>query len=459
MALRIIGIDLAVTAAHKAVILDPADNHFIGKQVSFRARPAELERLLAKAKKGLSGSPEIVAIMEATGMAWYPVGVWLHRRGVKVYRVNGRLTKDLRKVYSAHAGSDLIDSQALARLYQIASERLVRWEPPSGKLLALQRACREFVRWREEDIAIQNRLKAYDHWAWGGGLNGMIPAQAQSWMRRNWYNPWRVRKAGIQTLQKAWIAANPDGKEVATDWVSRWTARAEEMTHLYGSEEMVAYEALQETIKRNLDLQLQSRKARQNLSREEIQPRYRSLFPQRRLETLPGVGEDSAAIYMAFIQDINRFPTVERFRKWTGMVPGSHQSGEFESKHLPLTKAGPNVVKSTLYLNAGVARQWDVQFAALYHTQMVTYGKHHTQAVCACASHLASRIYALLKQKRDYQLRDVEGKPITREASRQLCLTRYHVPETIRQRNTVRYRRKQAEAKTERKYQRRQRNR
>jgi len=392
--LRIIGIDLAVTAAHKAMILDPVSNQFIGKQFSFRAKPAELERLLARAKKGVKEPLEIVAVMEATGMAWYPVGVYLQQRGVKVYRVNGRQTKDLRKVYWKHAGSDRIDSRVLAHLYQVASDRLTRWQPPCGETLALQRACREFVRWREQNVAIQNRLKSYDHWAWGG-LTKLIPAQGQEWMRRNWYNPWRVQQAGVKQLQEAWTAANPD-KAVETDWIVKWVARAEEMTCLFGSEEMVGYDALQRTIGRNLDLQAQGQAAQSRLSKEEIQPRYQSLFPEHRLETITGIGPDSAAIYMAFIQSIERFPTIAQFRKWTGMVPGSHQSGQFESKNLSLTQAGPNLVKATLYINAQVARQWDAQLAAIYHTQMVSYGKHYTQAVCACASHLASRIYAVL---------------------------------------------------------------
>jgi transposase len=452
--LRIIGIDLAVTAAHKAVILDPVSNQFIGKQFSFRARPAELERLLVRAKKGAKEPVEIVAMMEATGMAWYPVGVYLHQRGVKVYRVNGRQTKDLRQVYWKHAGSDRIDSRVLAHLYQVASDRLTRWQPPQGEMLALQRACREFARWRDQDIAIQNRLKSYDHWAWGG-LDKLIPAQAQNWMRRGWYNPWRVQQAGVQQLQEAWIAANPDAGD-ETDWIAKWVARAAEMTRLFGSETMVGYDALQGTIGRNLDLQAQGQAARHRLSREDIQPRYQALFPDRRLETITGIGADSAAIYMAFIQSIDRFPTIEQFRKWTGMVPGSHQSGHFESKHLSLTRAGPNMVKGTLYLNAQVARLWDAQMAAIYYTQMVTYGKHHSQAVCACASHLASRIYAVLTQNRNYQLRDPDNNPISRQESRHLCLTRYRVPEEIRQRNNVRHRRQQTQTQVEQRYQRRQ---
>jgi transposase len=452
--LRIIGIDLAVSAAHKAIILDPASNKFIGKQITFHPRPAELERLLAKAGAGTGEPVEVVAVMEATGMAWYPVGVYLHQRGVRVYRVNGRQTKDLRQVYWKHASSDRIDSRVLTHLYQVAPDRLSLWHPPSGELLALQRSCREFARWRELDVASQNRLQAYDRWAWNG-LTRLIPVQALPWMRRHWYNPWRVQQAGLEALQVAWRAANPD-QETDTAWIEEWLARAQEMTRLFGSETMVGYDELQATIGRNLDLLEQSEQLQRWLSTQEIQPRYQRLFPERWLESIPGVGPDSAAIYMAFIQLIDRFPTIEQFRKWTGMVPASHQSGQAESKGLSITQTGPNIVKATLYLNAQVARQWDVQMAAIYHTQMVSYGKHYTQAICACASHLASRIYALLTQQRPYQLRDLDNQPITRELSRQLCLTRYRVSEEVRQRNNVRHRRQRAEARTEHRYLRRQ---
>jgi transposase len=448
--LRIIGIDLAVSAVHKAVILDPASNEFIGKQITFRSRPAEMDRLLAKARAGAEEPVELVAMMEATGMAWYPVGVYLHQRGVTVYRINGRQTRDLRQVYWKHAGSDRIDSRVLAHLYQLAPDRLSPWQPPSGDLLALQRHCREFVRWREMDVAIQNRLQAYDRWAWNG-LQGLVPQTALSWVRRHWYNPWQVKQAGLKQLQTAWTAAEPDQAD-NSDWLEPWLARAQEMTQLYGDETMVGYDDLQNTIIRNLDLLAQSKQARTRLSTQAIQPLYQQLFPQPFLESIPGIGANSAAIYMAFIQSIDRFPTIAQFRKWTGMVPASHQSGQTESKGLSITQAGPNVVKATLYLNAQVARQWDVQIAAIYHIQMVSYGKHHTQAICACASHLASRIYALLTQQRPYQLRDLDNQPISPKQSRKLCLTRYRVPDKVRQRNNVRHRRQQAQARTEQRF-------
>ena len=185
MTIRIIGIDLAVSAKHKAVVLDLASNKFIGKQINFRSRPDDLERVLKRARKGASEEVQLIAIMEATGMAWYPVGVYLHHRGVTIYRVNGQKTKDLRRVYWKHTSSDHIDSKVLARLYQLDPDRLEYWWPASGEQLALQRACRAFARWRELNTALQNRLQSYDQWAWDG-LHKLVPVDALDWMRQYW---------------------------------------------------------------------------------------------------------------------------------------------------------------------------------------------------------------------------------------------------------------------------------
>jgi len=444
MSIRIIGIDLAVSAKHKAMVLDPASNKFLGKQISFRSCPNDLERVLKRARKDAPEEVQLIAVMEATGMAWYPVGVYLHRHGVTVYRVNGQKTKDLRRVFWKHAGSDRIDCKVLAHLYQLDPDRLDCWRPACGEQLALQRACRAFARWRELGTALQNRLRAYDQWAWDG-LQKLVPADAQDWMRLHWYSPWRVQEAGVNQLTAAWQSTNPR-KPVDTDWITGWVGRAEQMTTLYGSEEMVDYDDLQAIMRHSLRLRDQYAQERACLTQERIQPLYHKLFPDCFLESIQGIGPQSAATYMAFIQDIDRFPAVEKFRLWCGIVPASKQSGYAEAKGLRITQAGPNLIKATLYLNAEVARQWDMQIAAIYHRQMVEYGKHHNQAVCACASHLASRIYAILKQQRPYQLRDLENNPLSKMESRTLC-KELRVPDEVRKRNNKRFRRAQAEAR------------
>jgi transposase len=451
METRIIGIDLAVTAKHKAIILDQATNTDVGSLLAFRSNPAELDRLLATARAGAGTDVRLVAVMEATGMSWYPVGVYLHQRGVTIYRVNGQKVKELRRVFWRHTGSDRIDAWILARLLQLGPEFLSPWQPPNGDQLALQRACREFDRWRQIDVAIQNRLQAYDQWAWHG-LQKLVPARARSWMYRNWYDPWQVKQAGVDQLTASWQAA-PSHETEQPSWISRWVERAEQMTTLFGSPAMVGYPQLQATISRQLDIQERSRQQREQLWEEIILPLYRQLYPACLLESIPGIGVQSAAFYMGFIQDIHRFRSVARFRNWCGMVPRSRQSGQSEAKGLRLTKAGPNLIKATLYQNAHVARLWDVQMAAIYYRQMVKHGKHHHQAICACASHLASRIYAVLKDQRPFQLRDLEGRPIDKSQSRKLCVEEYRVSQKVRQRNNKTVRRQSEEEKLEKRYQ------
>ena len=447
---RVIGIDLGVTAAHKAIVFDPATGEFLGKPWSFHPYPAEMDRLLQRARRGCPAPVTLAVVLEATGMAWYPVGTYLHDHGAQVYRVNGRQTRALRKALQRSAGSDRIDCRVLAQRYQVAHQQLPQWQPPTSAQLALQRACREFVRWREMDVAIQNRLISYDQWAWNG-LTRLVPAAARNWVRHHWYDPWRVQAAGVAALTAAWQASVTDSP-AEVDWIPAWVTRATQMTQIYAAPERVGYAALEATIARNLALQAQSRTARAQLRQQHIQPLYQQLCPERWLESIYGIAADSAAIYIAFIMDIPRFPSSAHFRNWCGIVPGSHQSGGFEAKGLPITQAGPDPIKATLYLNADVARQWDVQFAARYHRLMVAYGKHHTVAVCACASHLASRIYTLLTEKRPYELRDLQNRPITIQQSRQLCQQEYRVPDEVRQRNAVRARRVQREQRVEQRF-------
>ncbi len=452
MSTRIIGIDLAVTAVHKAIVLDSTDNEFVTPVLNFRARPVEIDRILKRARAGAPADVKLVAILEATHMSWYPVGVYLHRQGVIVYRVNGQKTKDLRQVYHKHASSDRIDSRVLANLYPTLKNRLIRWLPETGDQLALQRACRELDRWRQLDVAHQNRLTSIDQWAWGG-LNNLVPTWARSWMREQWYNPWLVAAAGHFHLQTAWLAVAPNKSD---DWIERWVARAECQTELYGSPDMTGFDHLQGTVSRLLSEQTFFKQQRHLVTNDLIQPLFKKLYPNDPLTSLRGVGPESAALYHAFIHNIDRFPSIAQFRRWTGLVPGAHQSGFHEASGVSITQAGPSLVKSTLFLNGNVARQWDVQLAALYYRQMVKYGKHHTQAVCAVATHLANRIYVILKEQRPYELRDLDGKPISKEKSRELCLTLYQVPADVRQRKSVRNRRLRKERNTEKRYQRRQ---
>ena len=62
----------------------------------------------------------------------------------------------------------------------------------------------------------------------------------------------------------------------------------------------------------------------------------------------------------------------------------------------------------------------------------------------AVMSHMGARVLAVLREDKPYELRDIDGRPITREEARRLILLNYQVPEEIKR---ERRRRKQVAGK------------
>jgi len=262
----------------------------------------------------------------------------------------------------------------------------------------------------------------------------------------------------VEGLRQAWRSAPVYDED--EDWIEPLVALAQELLVLYGDQgAYVDYAALAGEVRREQQrlaaVEADAHHVRLHITR----PRYRQLHASRNLQTLRGVGQDGAAVYAAFVGAPDRFPSNRAFRGWSGMVPRSRQSGESESKGLRLSQAGPDLIKKYAYLDADVARQRDPQIAAIYYDQMVHKGKHHTQAVCACATHLLDRVRVILTEDRAYELRDVDGTPLTPQQARAIVLERYTVPQEVRQRNNRRARRQRAEQQAARKEERRSRSR
>jgi hypothetical protein len=302
--------------------------------------------------------------------------------------------------------------------------------------------------------AIQNRLQAVDRFAWPG-LEAVLPgtlSPKRRWWRERWYDPQTVRQAGASGLRQSWVER---GEVDPSDWAEALVSLAEQVIALYGEDSpSLAYSYLQAEVTRDqalLDFVAEQHHA---LRLETVRPLYRNGHPSRNLETLKGVGPDGAAVYASFVGSPHRFADLSHFRSWSGMIPNSKQSGDTEAQGLRITQAGPNLVKKFAYLDADTARKYDPQIAAIYYDQMVRHGKHHCQAVCACATHLLDRIWVVLSQDRPYELRDVDGRPVTTREAQRIIAERYSVPEEVRRRNTRRHRRRRAEARAEKNWKR-----
>jgi transposase len=424
----------------------------ISPVLKFTTTAQGLEQLLAQAREGAPRC-KLQAVMEPTGMAWFPVAVYLIQHGVTVYLVNSQQVADLRRYFSHHAKSDRIDVRVLAKLPLISPEKLHELHLRTATMLACQRGCVQLDRWAQQIAAIKTRVKALDRFAWPG-LETIFPdlyAPAARWFCQQWYQPQAVLQAGVARLQQAWRESGLN-REDSGAWAEPLVALAQEVVALYGlPSPYIDFELLQAEIGRELAMLSHLETQHHTLQLKTVRPLYRQLHPTRLLETIRGVGQDGAAIYASFIGDPGRFDSLRLFRGWSGMVPASKESAQVEAKGLHISQAGPRLIKKYAFLDADVARQWDPQLAAIYFDQMVTKGKHHTQAVCTCATHLLDRVLVVLHEGKPYELRDVDGTPVTAEQGRAIVLERYTVPEEVRRRKTKRFRQAHRDRRAEKK--------
>jgi transposase len=438
--MRTLGIDLAITAEHRAIVRD-GHGRWVTPVLKFRTRVADLDQLLARAREGTRRC-KLQAVMEPTGMAWFPVAVYLIRQGVTVYVVNSQQVADLRRYYRRHAKSDRIDSRVLAQLPGVNPEKLHQLRLPTAATLACQRGCTQLDRWSRQITALKNRVRALNRFAWPE-WETVFPdpfAVEARWVCQHWYDPQKVVAAGAGGVQQAWRESGLNPADSGA-WAEPLVALAHQVLTLYGPEPTyVDFEALQAEQGRELTQLAELEDRHHTLQLKTVRPLYRQLQPERYLETIKGVGQDSAAIYASFIGDPARFDSLRVFRGWTGMVPASKESATTETKGLHISQAGPRLIKKYAFLDAESARQWDPQIAALYYDQMVHKGKHHNQAICVCATHLLNRVLVVLRDHKPFELRDPEGNPVTVDEARSLILAKYTVPDAVRQRTTKHFR-------------------
>jgi transposase len=152
---------------------------------------------------------------------------------------------------------------------------------------------------------------------------------------------------------------------------------------------------------------------------ERLGALYEEADPDGIVASAPGVGPVLAPMILGRLGDPNRFHDLAAVRKYTGLIPKVEQSG-VSDKRPGITKAGDPVLRYALFLAAEQARRVDPTLTARYQ-RLRADGKHHNSALCTLATVLVTRIAACWRQGTSYQLRDLDGRPITAEQGRAVC--------------------------------------
>jgi transposase len=433
MTQRTIGVDLAIRGEHVAQIFE--DGRPVGRPLRFRHDPVSLDAFVARATANLAQGDAVQAVMEPTGMSWFPVAHRLADAGVAVARVKGKRVKALRRYLSEHAKTDLADAHVLAAIPGFGGPRLDPVHIPAPKSHALQRLTKQRGRMQDAVADAKRRLLDLVRWA-SPTLERVLPdfrTRLSLALLQRWVDPEAVLTARKSAIAR-FIANNASGNhphsgpfvDTLVDGL-RHAARDARALH----RGHVDFAELQAEIAIEVDVVLAHMKALAALERR-IDVLYTELQPDDVLRTIPGVGQHLAPVLLGVLHTAERFHSERHIRGFCGLFPRRADSGGAEKPGQTITQAGNDRVKRALVLAADTARKIDPDLAEVYWRLMTSKGHHHKQALCAVANRLVNRIYSVMRSGKPYVLRDHGGCEISIAKAKALVAERYTVPEGIR---------------------------
>jgi transposase len=419
-----LGIDVACRAAHQASLADET-GRFAWTGRRFRTTTADLGRLWESIPPGAA----VTVVMEPTRNAWVPLAAWFRRRGATVIMVPPEQSADLRDYYSKHAKSDHLDSRMLARLPLLHPDGLHPAEG-LGPADAMRRATKLRASLVKRRNVILARLDAYLELlgpAWHAAFGGDLASNtALRFMAAGYADPHATRRLGRARLARfIWRYSHGHwGEELA----GKLLAAATETLALWDDE--MDYTELAADIAAEARLALALTAEIRDLE-QKIAALLHQADPAAIMTSIPGPGAVNAAQILARLGDPARFRSLAGARSFTGLVPSLTSSG-VNGRHGPPTKSGDAPLREALFLAADTARRTDPVLAARYYRLMIHQGKHHNSALCHISTALLTKIVACWRAGTPYQIRDVDGTPLTPAQGRAIVTARYHVGDDIR---------------------------
>lgn len=430
---RHIGLDLGVKSKSTVFIIDQ-EGRKTGPGFSIEPTPEELEVMIERALKDAPANTLVDIIMEPTNTAWLPVTSYLryNHPQIKIYRVKSEKVHDLRRYYNKHTKTDAIDSKTLAKMPVVDAESLTEVYLPNKEVMALNQRCKQRDRMVKELSSKKNSICDQINLGFPGLSDCFSSRFTQPFIAfcEQYANPYKVVRLGQERLTEKLRQLGFRG--TVSHLAERIYSKALTATRLYPREAKVLdHEDLQEQTKIELSI-FKYRQKQVEKVEERIEHFYHLVHPSDNLRTIAGIGEHIAPVIAGVVGEPKRFAKTSSFQGFTGFVPKKDESGGRDKKGLPMTKAGPNLLKGNMYLATDIARHYDPQIGKYYYEQMVNKGNPHTKAVCACTNRMVARVIAIMREDRPYVFYDLEGRPITKAEGFRIVKEHFTVPEEVR---------------------------
>jgi transposase len=111
--------------------------------------------------------------------------------------------------------------------------------------------------------------------------------------------------------------------------------------------------------------------------------------------TIPGISHTLAAIILAEIGDINRFPSPAKLLAFAGLEPSTYQSGKFNASNTSMVKRGSTYLRWAIMQASRLVCMRDETFGNYFYKKR-SEGKHYYVALSHVGRKLIRVIYCML---------------------------------------------------------------
>jgi len=423
-----IGIDAAVVANHHVVIRRPGLSGAGETIEDFVVAPtlAGMEILT----KRMSQWPGVMAVAEPTSMTWLPLSVALRNAGADLALIGNRHSARLRSALAGKNKSDPIDAAVLSRAGELFVLQPARIPSPSE--LALRRAAQRRGKTLLEANRCLRRVISQARWAFPDVWNAFAGSRPTALAVLNrWPHLESLGRARTSSITEA-VAQHTRGvghvearaeriRSAARNWAEFWSGHLDLDALAWETSELLE--------------DLSVAEARLERANQQARRWWEQLWgDDPLLLSVPGMGPIVAPTVRAFLADGTQFETAKEAQAYVGLNPSNWSSGQMESPSRAITKEGPPALRLAFYQAANVARSHDPQLAEFYRHLMVERGHCHTKANCAVARKLVARTWATLVSGRSYEVRGLDGEPVTARQAKAIAES-LAVPATVRRRS------------------------
>ena len=390
-----VGIDVGYKT-HRVAIADPDGN--ILEEFNIPHTAAGFERLFARVEhhRSKDGLPVAVAMEGYNGYA-RPLDRLVREKGYQLYNVNNLKLARFKEVFPGAAKTDPIDARKIIELFHLQEhlpaakevlQQVAEIPAVNEKLKRLSRRRRQLV---DEKIRVQNRIQV-DLQSVCPELLALTNGVDNRWFLH--FITYRDDLRKLARLRRSTVYGIPTVGEKYARIIQEWQRKAKFSPEVEYVGPMIIQDA-----KRILELLGEIHELDKAMEKLAAQSEI-----AQRLSTIPGFGKTSIAELAGEIGTMERFSSEASLALYLGMSPLTHQSGQIHRARSPRQVNR----RAKAAMMTAVARHilW-VPESRAYYERKRSEGKTHNQAIRALGRHLVRVIWSMMKNSRDYVVREV----------------------------------------------------